>query len=67
MGYLSQLRDNDFIKDFAKLFGGGTIAQAINFAFIAVISRLYNDYEIGSFAIFVSATNIIGSAITLKY
>lgn len=67
MTYLSRLKSNGFITDFAKLFGGGTLAQVINFAAIAVISRLYTDYEIGSFAIFVAVVNILGSAITGKY
>jgi len=64
---LSRLRQNDFFRDFAKLFGGGTIAQLINFAAIAVISRLYSDSEIGSFAIFVATVNILGSTFTGKY
>jgi len=64
---ISSISSNGFVKDFARLFGGGAAAQIINFAFIAVISRLYSDIELGVFAIFIATANIIGSTATGKY
>lgn len=64
---ISTICSNGFVKDFTKLFGGGAAAQIINFAFIAVISRLYTDKELGVFAIFIATANIIGSTATGKY
>jgi lipopolysaccharide exporter len=56
-----------YIRQILTLMTGTLIAQAITFAFIPVITRLYSPEEFGAFALFLSTVSIFGLISSLKY
>jgi O-antigen/teichoic acid export membrane protein len=58
---------SDFIKNIITLLSGATIAQAITFISIPILSRIYTPEDFGFIAIYLSIANIIATVSTGRY
>ena len=54
-------------KSVLTLIGGTTIAQALNFIFSPITTRLFSPEVFGDLSVFTSITGIIGIIICLRY
>ena len=51
--------DKTYIKNIMAVMSGGVIAQVIGLGVIPIYTRLYDPYNFGVFALFISITNIV--------
>lgn len=56
-----------FIKNFLTLFSGSVLAQAVLFAFIPALTRLYSEEILGLFFIYSSLTAILRVIASLRF
>jgi len=65
--FLVRLKNSSFTKNVLILMSGTAAAQAIGFALIPLISRLYSPADFGIFGSFNSILIVIAAGVTLDY
>jgi O-antigen/teichoic acid export membrane protein len=61
------MRKGPFAQDIAKLFSGKLFAQAVGFASIILLARLYSPEAFGVLGVFMAVAEIGGRISTLRY
>lgn len=58
-GIKNYIMQSDFLKSISVLFSGNLIANAISFASIPIISRIYNQEAFGEYTVIISLSSIL--------
>jgi len=64
---IQSLFKSKFMVALLMVSGGSVIAQALNFAFQPIISRLYSVEEFGEYAVYASILTIASVVVSLAY
>ncbi|MGD0275167.1 MAG: oligosaccharide flippase family protein [Syntrophales bacterium] len=62
-----RLRNSSFIKNIFIVMSGTVIAQAIGYALLPLISRLFSPSDFGIFGSFNAVSGVIAAGVTLEY
>lgn len=63
-GIKNYIMQSDFLKSISVLFSGNLIANAISFASIPIISRIYNQEAFGEYTVIISLSSILVSIVS---
>ncbi len=64
---LKKLKESRYVMQIVTLLSGSIMAQALLFAFIPIVTRLYTPSEFGIYSLFFSMTMAIGLISSFKY
>lgn len=64
---LLRLKQSSFFKNMLVVMSGTAVAQAIGFALMPVISRLFSPSDFGAFGVFSAVLSVIGAVVSLDY
>lgn len=65
--FILRFRSSEFAKNTAILTLGTIVAQGITVAAMPILSRLYTPSDFGLLAVFMAASGIVGTVITLRF
>ena len=65
--FIGRLKQNSYIMQIITLMSGTLMAQAIIFAFIPILTRIYTPSEFGLYALFFAISSILGMVSSLRY
>ncbi|NEW61116.1 oligosaccharide flippase family protein, partial [Sulfurovum sp. bin170] len=64
---IDKLKQNSYIFQIATLMSGTLMAQALMFAFIPILTRIYTPTEFGLYSLFFLISSMIGEVSSLRY
>ncbi|MEN6406739.1 MAG: oligosaccharide flippase family protein [Thermoguttaceae bacterium] len=67
LSYFSRIAQSHFFRNVLVLMTGTVLAQAINVAFVPVLSRLYDPATYGVFGVYLSIVSIVSCVASLRY
>lgn len=61
------MRLNDFTRNFATLFSGSFVAQAILFGITLILTRIYSEEQFGIFSLYTTIVLVLQTVISLRF